>query len=188
MATLLPPVKYLDIPRISSASGKAASVNQFQGGLKMKTRTFVSILILVLAVLIIVGSCATMKSPDKLTYERFCGTWANQDYESAPGVTKPYGAKIIINPDGTFVMYEFLNQTGFGWLGTYTVEKRWTDTEGNYFYHLKIYKVLSQGTQYELFRLDKTNSYYEANYSNVDYPSKIDPKDMHSSYHIFYRY
>ena len=154
----------------------------------MKTKKVTLFCILCLTVLIVLGSCATMKSPDKLTYERFCGTWANQDYESEPGVTKPSAAKWIINPDGTFVGYEYLNQTGFGWIGTYTVEKRWIDTEGNYFYHVKIYKVLQQGTQYELWRLDKSSSYFEVNWSNLDYPSKIDPKDWHSTYSIFYRY
>ena len=63
----------------------------------MKTRNLVSILILVLAVMVIAGSCATMKSPDKMVYERFCGTWVNTEYEG-----KEYPAvKEIYNPDGT---------------------------------------------------------------------------------------
>jgi hypothetical protein len=51
-------------------------------GLKMKTRTLVSILILVLAVLIIAGSCATMKKEISETdfFEAYSGTWINTDY------------------------------------------------------------------------------------------------------------
>ena len=77
----------------------------------MKTRTFVLILILVIAVMVIAGSCATIKSPDKMVYERFCETRAKEDYESEPRGASP-SAKIIMNPDGTSVAHHFLIQTG----------------------------------------------------------------------------
>ena len=155
----------------------------------MKTRTFVSIIILVLAVLIIAESCATMKSPDKMTYERFCGIWANQDYELQAGeMGPPPFAKWIVNPDGTMVGYELLMQTGPTWIYLYTVEKRWADTEGNHFYHVKTYNVLHQVTQYELWRLSKYNAVLEVQYIYNDYPEKIDPEDKHSDYLIYYRY
>jgi hypothetical protein len=74
-------------------SGKV-SLWRKQGGETMKTRLLVSILILVLAVIIIVSSCATMKSPNKMTYYRFCGVWINKDYEPEPGEVTPL-AKFI---------------------------------------------------------------------------------------------
>ena len=154
----------------------------------MKTKTLVLFSILCLTALIILGSCATMKSPDRMTYERFCGIWANQDYEPKPGVMGPTAAKWILNPDGTMVGYEYLNQTGPTWIKSYTVEKRWNDTEGNHFYHVKAYDVLHQVTQYELWRLDRYNAVLEVQYIYDDYPAKIDPKDMHSDYLIYYRY
>ena len=48
-----------------------------------QTRAFVSILILVLAVLIIVGSCATKKKAisEEDFLEAFSGIWINTDYE-----------------------------------------------------------------------------------------------------------
>ena len=55
----------------------------------MKTKTFVSILILVLAVMIVAGSCATKKEvvAEKDFYvpkfdEEIHGTWINEEYDS----------------------------------------------------------------------------------------------------------
>lgn len=153
----------------------------------MRPKALVFICILCTAVVLILGSCATMRSPDKMTYERFCGTWANQDYEPKPGTLQPY-AKWIINPDGTFVSYSYLVQTGPAAAGTYVVEKRWTDSLGNSFYHVKAYFYENDSTWYELCKIDNHNAVFECNYSNIDYPAAIDPKDMHSSYEIYYRY
>jgi len=156
----------------------------------MKTRTLVFFCVLCLAVLIILGSCSTMKSPDKMTYERFCGTWANEDYEPKPGLTTPSFAKWIFNPDGTFLGYRHLIETGPTEIGTYIVEKRWADSDNNSWYHIKTYWPLSgQGSyRYELWKLDKNNAVLEMNTSNNDYPSEIDPKDFHTQYTIFYRF
>ena len=90
----------------------------------MKTKTVVLFSILCLAALIVLGSCATTSNPDKMVFERFCGTWANEGYEpTSEEPTKPY-AKWIINPDGTIVGYRYLVQTGPTALALYTVEKR----------------------------------------------------------------
>ena len=100
----------------------------------------------------------------------------------------PPFAKWILNPDGTLVMYEFLIQTGPTHIKSYIVEKRWADIEGNNFYHVKAHDVLHQVTQYELWRLNKYNSVLEIQYIYNEYPTKIDPTDMHSDYLIYYRY
>lgn len=47
----------------------------------MKTRTFISVVILIMAVLIIVGSCATEKLATKKS-EILYGTWVNKDYNN----------------------------------------------------------------------------------------------------------
>jgi hypothetical protein len=157
----------------------------------MKARILMLFCILCLAVLIILGSCATMKSPDKMTYERFVGTWANKNYEQTGGFNTEvsyHHAKYIVNPDGTFMWHEYLDQTGLTAVGTYTVEKRWKDADGNNLYHVKVYEVLNQVTLYELWKIDKYASVWECNSSNIDYPDEIDPSDYHSDYRIFYRY
>ena len=154
----------------------------------MKTRTLMFFCILCLPALIVIGSCATTQNPDKMVFERFCGTWANEAYEPEPGSSEPSLAKWIVNPDGTFTGYEYLIETGPAVVGFYTVEKRWTDSDGNSFYHVKVYVVITDGTRYELWRIDKYNAVWEVQWSNIDYPAKIDPKDKHSSYHIHYRF
>ena len=148
----------------------------------MKSKPLVLLSILFFAVLIVLGSCATSQNPDKMVFEKFCGTWANQDYEGRPR------AKYIINPDGTLVWYHYLVKTGPTAVGTYTVERRWKDDDGNSFYYVKVYKVTSDLTLYELWKIDKYTSVWEQQYSNIDYPDAIDPKDKHTDYRIYYRY
>ena len=154
----------------------------------MKTRTLILFCIFYMTVLIILGSCVTTQNPDKMVFERFCGTWANEDYEPEPGLWKPMLPRVIINPDGTIVAYLNLYETGPTTLATYTVKKRWTDSTGDSFYHVIVYIIYTEGTRYELWRVDKQNSVWEVQWSNIDYPEKIDPKDKHSNYHIHYRF
>jgi len=152
----------------------------------MKTKTLMLFCFLCLAVLIILGSCATMKSPDKMTYERFCGIWVNEDYEPTPGVMPP-PAKFTMNPDGTYLNYQYIMQSGPTGVGYYTVEKRWTDSDGNSWYHV-ITDAFFRDITYELWRIDKYNSVFEFSFSHNDYPDAIDPKDKHSTYRIYYRF
>ena len=157
----------------------------------MKTKTMMFFCILCLAVLIILGSCATSQNPNKMVFERFCGTWANKDYEPTAGMMADVSyhyAKYIVNPDGTFLWYKYLDETERTAVGTYTVEKRWKDADGNNFYHVKVFEVLNQVTLYELWKIDKYASVWECNSTNIDYPDAIDPKDKHTDYRIFYRY
>ena len=157
----------------------------------MKARTFVSIIILVVVVLFVIGNCATTNNPDKMVFERFCGTWANKNYEPTAGFKTEVSyhfAKYIVNPDGTFLWYHYLDQTGLTAVGTYIVEKRWKDVDGNSFYHVKVYEPLNNVTLYELWKIDKYASVWECNSSNIRYLDAIDPSDFHTVYRIFYRY
>ncbi len=61
----------------------------------MKSRTSISVLILIMAVLIIFGSCATGKKAVKAPIESVYGNWANLDYN-----TEIKYAKCKIRPDG----------------------------------------------------------------------------------------
>jgi hypothetical protein len=68
----------------------------------MKSRTFISILILVFVVMIIAGSCATGKKASVTKEDEVLfGTWINPDYDTTWG----YG-KIIIKPDGAYDEYK----------------------------------------------------------------------------------
>ena len=62
----------------------------------MKTRTRTLILVfLIMAVLIIAGSCATDKMASKTSEEELVGTWINTEYKD----NKLFYAKIIIQSD-----------------------------------------------------------------------------------------
>ena len=145
----------------------------------MKTRMFVSILILVLAVLIIAGSCATGKKAIKAPIESVYGTWANLYYN-----TKEYTAKCTIRPDGiievashTELEYHHFDDISF------TIIESWLDSDGNKYY--KVDEARGIDTWYELWRINETDSVFELVRSQVVYPSEIDPN--HLNYRILYR-
>ena len=151
----------------------------------MNTKTLVLSCVICLIALIILGSCATSQNPDKMVFERFCGTWVNTEYE---GKEWP-PVKVIYKPDGTLTIYTYLHDTASYGRATYTVEKRWADSEGNSWYHIKMQWAWgSTSYQYMLFKLDKYTTILEYNYSGTKYPDTVDPKDWHSDYRIYYRY
>ena len=90
----------------------------------MKTRKIVSILILVLAVLIIVGSCATKRKvvSEEDFLEAWSGTWINTDYG---GGSLPQ--KKINYPDGTCEMFGQLTSTTVGYKEKITILEQWVD-------------------------------------------------------------
>ena len=153
----------------------------------MKVRTLMLFCILCFAVSIIVGSCATSQNPDKMVFERFCGTWANSAYQEGTGQLRP-AAKLIFNPDGTWLRYQEMEYAGPAVFEYYIVNKRWTDSEGNSWYHIETNMTQTQRTFYNLLKLDKSNSVYEIQSSNIDYPTEINPNDWHSQYRIYFRY
>ena len=141
----------------------------------MKSRTLISILILVLAVLIVIGSCATGKKAVKAPIEPFYGTWANSDYNTVGA-----NARKIFRPDGTYTDYSHTGTEIPEVESTYTIIKSWMDSDGK-----KYYKVETFFEKYSLYRLDETDSVLEYVWSNIDYPSEIDPN--HYNYRIYYR-
>jgi len=162
----------------------------------MKTRTFVSIFILVLAVLIVAGSCATKKSMVKDSEELY-GIWINEEYK---GNTPPFG-KNVFNPDRTWEYFrkgaspwetdiEILEG---GWIrsdfGTYTINDKWADSEGNVWY--KVEKISgdyekSPYKYYLLMKISDSNRVLEYMKDRVDYREEIDPTDV-PHYRIHYR-
>ena len=84
----------------------------------MKTRTIVSILILVLAVLIISEGYATEKRITKRDYRFISGTWINEGYHS-----RYKYAKLVMHPDGTWngynrtsVMLRYNSKISWSWI------------------------------------------------------------------------
>jgi hypothetical protein len=92
----------------------------------MKTRTLISISTLVLAVLIVIGSCATTKKAisKQEAMDALCHTW-----------TKPAGTtgtdKDVYKRDGTFEWSYEVDSTEPSIKGNFKIEEAWSDREGN---------------------------------------------------------
>ncbi|MHA2172948.1 MAG: hypothetical protein ACXAB7_24055 [Candidatus Kariarchaeaceae archaeon] len=111
----------------------------------MKTRTFVSILLFVLAVLIVAGSCATTK--EAISHEEaiqiFSGTWVNLDnpvdYTSYADPSKSieeqaanfHFQKFVLTTNGLFGCYHAVDDPFPFGPGKYTVKDSWVDRKGN---------------------------------------------------------
>ena len=148
----------------------------------MKTRTFVSILILVLSVMVIAGSCATEKKTVKRS-EELLGAWVNEDYESraVPAAT------LVYQPDGTFEQYTDVLRTLIEVDGIFTIEEKWTDSEKNIFYKVKwSYKIGTQeNSEFHLIKISDSENTYEEVFEQRKYPTEIDP--INATYRIRFR-
>ena len=148
----------------------------------MKTRTFVSILILVLSVMVIAGSCATEKKTVKRS-EELLGAWVNEDYESraVPAAT------LVYQPDGTFEQYTDVLRTLIEVDGIFTIEEKWTDSEKNIFYKVKrIFKLgIQENIEFTLIKISDSGNIYEDVFDTRTYPTEIDP--INGTYRIRYR-
>ncbi len=145
----------------------------------MKTRTFISVLILFMAVLIIVGSCAT----DKMAYiskdYEIYGTWANPEYN---GVT--HDPKMVINPNGIIDFYNPITATKPSpFQGEFYITNKWTDTKGTIWYTYILYHYSQK--RYALVKISNSGKTLEMAYYS-DYPKEIDPKTS-SNYMLYYR-
>ena len=145
----------------------------------MKTRTYVSILILALAVLIIAGGCAT----DKMAYiskeYEIYGTWINPDHK--PVLQR---AKLVIYPNGDMEHYHSITGTSFGH-SEFFITNKWIDSTGVIWYTLIVaWGSFYHGPDYWLCKISDSGKTLEVTVSNSDYPKKI---DQTTEYHILYR-
>ncbi len=80
----------------------------------MKTRTLISVLIFIMAVLVIAESCATGQRAHvnkKISIDETYGTWVNSDYNE-----KGQYAKEVDHPDGTYDLYQKLTDPEPMWI------------------------------------------------------------------------
>ncbi len=153
----------------------------------MKTKTSISILILVLAVLIIAGSCATRKKAlptDNI--DELVGTWLNPDYEGKAARLP----KFTIKADRTILWYASINDKEASYNGKITeIGEKWMERDGSIYYKLIMYYESFVGTHYCLVRFSPDHSFFEEVYwSNPpEYPSEFDPENSKLVYRIWYR-
>ena len=147
----------------------------------MKTKTLALFSILCLAVLIILGSCAT----DKMAYiskdYEIYGTWVNPDAKLVI-----QAGKVVIHTNGKAEWYPTITSTVFE-PREFIITNKWTDSTGNIWYTL-IYEWGDigeiSGREYVLAKISDSGKTLEISGSNSDYPKEIDPS---AEYHIVYR-
>jgi hypothetical protein len=169
----------------------------------MKSRTLLSILILVLAVLIIAGSCATQK---KASYEKgfyiptrddvIHGIWINMDYSGDAFQCQ----KIVMSHWGYYEIYPLVENLTASQTGTFILVDKWIDTEGNTWY-----KDYVRDASHVMFELDKISNngtiweyvYYSQAFPtedqmspdgpSQDFPTEDQMNPDGPNYHIYYR-
>jgi hypothetical protein len=149
----------------------------------MKIRTLVSILILVLALIIVIGGCATGKKVTKKDYKFFEGTWINEEYNS-----HPFPAKYVMRRDGTYDKYNRISDTGKLGTGHYIIKGKWIDSEGNIWYKMHVWGgviVETRADGYEIDKFSNSGKVWEFIAYGDDYPTEIDESNL--KYHIYYR-
>jgi hypothetical protein len=93
---------------------------------------FITTLILVLAVLIAIDSCATRKKAISKTdfLEAYSGTWINKDYLGGGGNPQ----KVVHFPDGKWEGYPLVTSDQRYCHGNDTIIELWTDSKGDIWY------------------------------------------------------
>jgi hypothetical protein len=137
---------------------------------------FVSVLILVFAVLIIAGGCATGKKIISIddAMKQFEGVYVNTEYS---GQDPHYPQKFVIASDGRIERWASATSEYPSIKGEYTIAKSWTDLKGNMYCTVDVKQYGEARTQ-DLWKLDKSGKTLEVNYllGHVgEYPTKIDP-------------
>jgi hypothetical protein len=104
----------------------------------MKARTLVSMLILILAIMIIVGSCTTKKKAVSTedAMKILSGKWVNESF--------PDEQLLVHYHDGRFEMYQTPLQQRMAFSGTLKIYESWRDSEGVLWYKARWKDSLGQ--------------------------------------------
>ncbi|MHA2055913.1 MAG: hypothetical protein ACW99F_20275 [Candidatus Hodarchaeales archaeon] len=147
----------------------------------MKTRTLASILILVLALFIIVGSCATTKKAisEEDAMNVLCHTWVSEDYDKP---NQP--AKFIFTSDGKWFLYWRPTDTNPSRQGVYTITEKWTDSDGNFWCKIKWKNTITGGSGYEILKVSNSGNTLEQDWG---YSEDIELDPEHYNYRIYTR-
>jgi len=158
----------------------------------MKTRTFVVVLILVLAVLVIIDGCATSKKAisHEDVVEMFSGTWANLDNptmgtyanltQDATEMDWFHNQKFVLTLNKEFRLYHSVDDVMTFMSGKYTVINSWEDRKGN-IYCQAMCKAYTGSKFYALWKIDESNTVLEQNFyygGSGKYPTNIITHDV----------
>ena len=149
----------------------------------MKTRTYVSILILVLAVLIVVGSCATRKIAisDEDLSNAYTGTWINPEATSE-------AVKVVYFPDGSWNRYLSIDTDHAFCEVKDTIINKWKDSNGNIFFESKVEDVTHGQSGYNLVKISDSVNTLEMLLTLRDLRvEEWEPDKFEYTYYIYYR-
>jgi hypothetical protein len=151
----------------------------------MNARMLRLILILVSALLIIVGSCATRKiaiSDEDLT-KAYTGTWINKEYDASSFIV----AKIIYFPDGTWKRYKGVEDKYPFDKGENTITEKWIDSNGDIWFECT-WESNIFGGGHQLTKISNSgNTLEELSILYGRRVEKWDPNDLNYNYKIYYR-
>jgi hypothetical protein len=153
----------------------------------MKTRTVVTSLVISVVVVAILGSCAasrkTMIESESISIN-LTGTWLNNEYDDMLQLP----ARINIHSDGSYDLFEDVDDAQRSWWGQHTILESWTDSTGTYWY-----KAIADDnwtnvvTYYELGKIDATKTVWEFLQYSVRVPNKWEPDNNRYIYRVYYR-
>ena len=153
----------------------------------MKTRAFVSLLILVLAVLIIAESCATRKIAisDEDLSAAYTGTWINpeEDYfmRMAP-------LKLVYFPDGTWNRYFEVDDDRIEEKGEDTIIAQWKDSKGTIYFESHWKEFIHGWDGYLLARISDSGNTLELLITMQEHRvEEWDRDNIFCEYRIYYR-
>jgi len=147
----------------------------------MKTRTLTSIFILVLAVLFIVGGCATRKKA--ISFEEAAEIQSGKWVDEHAAIEK----LVVWYPDGRYEYYRDLQQESLVYYGISEIYESWRDSEGVLWYRAHyqdnvgregymLVKISNSDNTFEWIQTEKNKMIEEWKYPVVGY-----------AYYIYYR-
>ena len=103
--------------------------------------------------------------------DEICSTWVNLKYTSGDPPQK-----LILNYDGTFASYISKTATDALKRGTYSIKKKWKDSEGNIWYQINRQGSMVE-IEYELARISNNGNTLEYMFKYDEFPVDIIPND-----------
>lgn len=160
----------------------------------MKSRKAILIGTVILIAAALIGSCVKTPSYEAKEDEEIYGTWVNTSYsdtmqegDDQAHTLANYAQKIITTNEGTYEIYNGVNDIVPISKIQYTITEKWTDSDSNIWYKIasKYKTEYTERARLGLNKIDNTGSTWEIVIAKDDYPTQIDPN--HPEYRIYYR-
>jgi len=141
-----------------------------KGGVKMKTRELLLVIILLSAVPVLLAANA----------EEYWGTWVNRDYNADNSKI----AVLLLKPDGSFAQYNKESDADPFSTGTITIKDKWTDSKGNIWYKVTFSLDHLAVTNDHIMKLSDAGMILEYLRHTSEIPAEMDPSNY--NYRIMY--